>query len=125
MQVYLLNIPKSILDKTTKKYFSRFYDPLEGNIFINNQDIKLVTLESLRKSIGIVPQETVLFHDTIYHNISYGDLLADEEQVFDAARMADIHDSILSMPKQYKTEASINKLINPLFIVLMLLSLIS
>ncbi|XP_039264608.2 iron-sulfur clusters transporter ABCB7, mitochondrial-like [Styela clava] len=88
---------------TIARLLYRFYDPWHGNIFINDQNIRIVTLDSLRRLIGIVPQETVLFHDTIYHNIAYGDLSAEKDQVLDAARMADIHDSILAMPKQYET----------------------
>lgn len=89
---------------TIGRLLYRFYDPWEGSISINGQNIKLVTTDSLRRAIGIVPQETVLFHDTIYHNIAYGDLSATDEMVYDAARMADLHESILSMPKGYETQ---------------------
>lgn len=88
---------------TIARLLYRFYDPWHGSIYINNQNIRLVTMESLRRAIGIVPQETVLFHDTIYHNIHYGDISANVDQIYDAARVADIHDSILSMPKGYET----------------------
>lgn len=88
---------------TIARLLYRFYDPWHGSVYINDQNIRVVTMESLRRAIGIVPQETVLFHDTIYHNISYGDISADVEHIYDAARVADIHDSILSMPKGYET----------------------
>ncbi|CAI9776542.1 unnamed protein product [Fraxinus pennsylvanica] len=72
-------------------------------INIDGQDIRAVTLESLRKSIGVVPQDTVLFNDTIYHNIHYGRLSATEEEVYDAARRASIHDTIMKFPENYST----------------------
>lgn len=88
---------------TIARLLYRFYDPWHGSVYINDQNIRVVTMETLRRSIGIVPQETVLFHDTIYHNIAYGNIDSDKELIFDAARVADIHDSILSMPKGYET----------------------
>ena len=81
----------------------RFYDPIEGRILINNQDIKTVTLDSLRRSIGIVPQDTVLFHDTILYNIHYGNMNATLEEVYQVARMSNLHDTIMRFPKQYQT----------------------
>lgn len=82
----------------------RFYEPKQGRILIGGQDIRDVDLESLRRSIAIVPQDSVLFHDTIKHNLHYGDLSASEEQVTRAAQMAEIHDSIISWPKGYETQ---------------------
>ncbi|GAU46637.1 hypothetical protein TSUD_246630 [Trifolium subterraneum] len=73
------------------------------NIKIDDQDIRDVTLESLRKSIGVVPQDTVLFNDTIFHNIHYGRLSSTEEEVYEAARKAAIHDTIMSFPEKYST----------------------
>ncbi|KAL2488449.1 ABC transporter B family member 25 [Forsythia ovata] len=81
-----------------KNYY--FADPY---IKIDGQDIQAVTLESLRKSIGVVPQDTVLFNDTIYHNIHYGRLSATEEEVYDAARRASIHDTVMKFPEKYST----------------------
>ncbi|KAL3828999.1 hypothetical protein ACJIZ3_017801 [Penstemon smallii] len=81
----------------------RFFDTHSGCIKIDGQDIREVTLESLRKSIGVVPQDTVLFNDTIYHNIHYGRLSATEEEVYDAARRAAIHDTITNFPEKYST----------------------
>jgi len=58
----------------------------------------------MRKTIGVVPQDCVLFHDTIYYNIHYGNLAASHEQVIRAAEMADLHDAILNMPDQWSTQ---------------------
>lgn len=81
----------------------RFYEPSEGNIFIGGQDISKVKIESLRKNIAIVPQESILFHNTIKHNIGYGDLNKDQSYVENAARMADLHTSIMKWPQGYET----------------------
>lgn len=81
----------------------RFFEPKNGRILIGNSDIRDVELDSLRRMISIVPQDSVLFHDTIKHNLHYGDLSATEEQVITAAKMAEIHDSIVKWPKGYET----------------------
>eukprot|EP01024_Parvocaulis_polyphysoides_P007255 TRINITY_DN12175_c0_g1_i3.p2 TRINITY_DN12175_c0_g1~~TRINITY_DN12175_c0_g1_i3.p2 ORF type:complete len:183 (+),score=14.67 TRINITY_DN12175_c0_g1_i3:26-550(+) len=70
----------------------RFYDPLSGVIRINNQNIKSFTLQSLRKVIGMVPQDAVLFNDTVKYNIRYGRTDANEEEVIQAARNAALHE---------------------------------
>lgn len=88
---------------TILRLLFRFFNTDSGNIRIDGQDIQKVTLESLRKSIGVVPQDTVLFNDTIYHNIRYGCLSATEEEVHDAARRAAIHDTIMKFPQKYST----------------------
>ncbi|XP_022874796.1 ABC transporter B family member 25, mitochondrial-like isoform X1 [Olea europaea var. sylvestris] len=88
---------------TILRLLFRFFDVDTGNINIDGQDIRAVTLESLRKSIGVVPQDTVLFNDTIYHNIHYGHLSATEQEVYDAARRASIHDTIMNFPEKYST----------------------
>ncbi|GAB2214900.1 hypothetical protein Droror1_Dr00019267 [Drosera rotundifolia] len=88
---------------TVLRLLFRFFDPDSGNISIDGQDIREVTLSSLRKSIGVVPQDTVLFNDTIFHNIHYGRLSASEEEVYDAARRAAIHDTIMNFPDKYAT----------------------
>ncbi|KAH1263082.1 ABC transporter B family member 25 [Glycine max] len=72
-------------------------------IKIDDQDIREVTFESLRKSIGVVPQDTVLFNDTIFHNIHYGRLSATEEEVYEAAQQAAIHNTIMKFPDKYST----------------------
>ncbi|KAA8543621.1 hypothetical protein F0562_021633 [Nyssa sinensis] len=88
---------------TILRLLFRFFDTHSGNIRIDGQDIRKVTLESLRKSIGVVPQDTVLFNDTIFHNIHYGCLSATKEEVYDAARRAAIHDTIMNFPDKYST----------------------
>ena len=82
----------------------RFYDPVAGNIYIDDVNIADVTLASLREKIGIVPQETVLFNGSIYDNILYGDLTATTEEVMAAAKAANAHDFIMQMTDQYQTQ---------------------
>ena len=82
----------------------RFYDPVAGNIYIDDVNIADVTLASLREKIGIVPQETVLFNGSIYDNILYGDLTATTEEVMAAAKAANAHDFIMQMADQYHTQ---------------------
>ncbi len=89
---------------TLTRLLFRFYDTTAGSVLIDNQNIKDVTQESLRKNIGIVPQDTVLFNDTIEYNIRYGRVSATEEEVFSAAKAAQIHDFILSLPEGYQTQ---------------------
>lgn len=88
---------------TILRLLFRFYDAHSGDIKIDGQNIRKVTLESLRKTIGVVPQDTVLFNDTIFHNIHYGRLSATSEEVYDAARRAAIHDTIMKFPQEYST----------------------
>ena len=82
----------------------RFYDPVAGNIYIDDVNIADVTLASLREKIGIVPQETVLFNGSIYDNILYGNLTATTEEVMAAAKAANAHDFIMQMADQYQTQ---------------------
>ncbi|KAL1502511.1 hypothetical protein ABEB36_007645 [Hypothenemus hampei] len=82
----------------------RFYDVETGAIVVDGQNIKTVTQESLRRAIGVVPQDTVLFNNTIKYNIKYGRMTATDADVIEAARAADIHDKILSFPDQYETQ---------------------
>jgi ATP-binding cassette subfamily B protein len=88
---------------TLSRLLFRFYDVNKGHILINGQDVRDVTQETLREAIGIVPQDTVLFNDTIRYNIAYGRCDASEEEIFDAARLANIHDFIVSLPQGYDT----------------------
>ena len=88
---------------TLVRLMFRFYDINNGGIQINGQDIRHVTQSSLRQSIGIVPQDTVLFNDTVYYNIAYGNPSASREEVEAAARAARIHDFIVSTPLGYET----------------------
>ncbi|KAL8258862.1 hypothetical protein R6Q59_026815 [Mikania micrantha] len=88
---------------TILRMIFRFFDTQSGTVRIDGQDIRKVTLESLRKHIGVVPQDTVLFNNTIFHNIQYGRLSANPEEVYDAARKAAIHDTIMKFPEKYST----------------------
>ncbi len=88
---------------TISRLLFKFYDPKEGNIFINNTNINKISQNSLRKIIGVVPQDTVLFNDTIYYNIAYGNTGATKEEVISAAQNADIHDFITILPDGYET----------------------
>jgi ATP-binding cassette subfamily B protein len=88
---------------TISRLLFRFYDPKEGDIFINKQNIKDISQQSLRKLIGVVPQDTVLFNDTIFYNISYGDPTASNDQVYEAAKSADIHEFVTGLPDGYET----------------------
>ena len=88
---------------TLARLLFRFYDVSEGRILINDQDIRDITQKSLRSAIGIVPQDTVLFNDSIYYNIAYGRPDATREEVFEAAKSAHIHTFIEGLPDQYET----------------------
>ena len=89
---------------TLSRLLFRFYDVNGGRITINGQDIRDVSQTSLRACLGIVPQDTVLFNDTIFYNINYGRPQATHEEVLDAARAAHIHDFIMSMPDGYESK---------------------
>jgi ABC-type transport system involved in Fe-S cluster assembly fused permease/ATPase subunit len=88
---------------TLARLLYRFYDVNSGAISVDGQDIRQVTQGSVREAIGIVPQDTVLFNDTVAYNIAYGRTGATREQVEAAARAARIHDFIVSTPKGYET----------------------
>ena len=88
---------------TLSRLLYRFYDISAGRILIDGQDIREVTQDSLRASVGIVPQDTVLFNDTIYYNIAYGKPEATRDEIIAAARAAHIHDFIVSLPLGYET----------------------
>ncbi|MDP3282467.1 MAG: ABC transporter ATP-binding protein/permease [Nitrosomonas sp.] len=88
---------------TLARLLFRFYDVQSGCILINNQDIRDVTQQSLRASMGIVPQDTVLFNDSIFYNIAYGQPDATPAEIYAAARSAHIHDFIESLPEKYAT----------------------
>jgi ATP-binding cassette subfamily B (MDR/TAP) protein 6 len=89
---------------TIMRLLFRFYDVDSGAITIDGQNIKTVTQLSLRSAIGVVPQDTVLFNNTIKFNINYGRLTAEDQDVIVAAKNADIHEKILTFPKQYETQ---------------------
>lgn len=88
---------------TVSRLIFRFYDANEGSVRINDQDVREVTQKSLRAALGIVPQDTVLFNDTIYYNIAYGRPSATPAEVERAARLARIHDFIVGTPDGYST----------------------
>lgn len=82
---------------------ARFYDCSDGGIFIDNQNIKDIKLNSLRGILGIVSQESILFNDTIYNNIAFGKENATESQIMEAAKIANAHEFILETPNGYQT----------------------
>ena len=95
--------PSGAGKSTLSRILFRFYDVTGGSVKIDGQDIRKVTQESLRAAIGIVPQDTVLFNDSIYYNILYGRTGASRAQVEEAARLARIHDFIIALPDGYRT----------------------
>lgn len=88
---------------TISRLLFKFYNPKSGSIYVNNQNIKEISQQSLRKIIGVVPQDTVLFNETIYYNISYGNPAASEQEIYEAAKNADIHEFIETLPDGYNT----------------------
>jgi ATP-binding cassette, subfamily B, heavy metal transporter len=95
--------PSGAGKSTISRLLFRFYDVNGGRVTIDGQDIREVQQQSLRAAIGIVPQDTVLFNDTIYYNIAYGRPDATKDEVERAAKMARIHDFVLSLPDGYKS----------------------
>jgi ATP-binding cassette subfamily B protein len=95
--------PSGAGKSTLARLMFRFYEVTGGRITINDQDIRGVTQNSLRRALGIVPQDTVLFNDTVRYNIAYGNTSATPAQVEEAARAARIHDFIVATPKGYDT----------------------
>lgn len=88
---------------TLARLLLRFYDPTAGRVLIDGHDIRTVTPESVRRSIGVVPQDTVLFNDTIAYNIGYGRIGASRADIVAAARAAHLHEFIESLPERYDT----------------------
>jgi len=88
---------------TISRLLFKFYEPKSGGIYINNVNTNTISQESLREIIGVVPQDTVLFNDTIYYNIAYGKAGSTKEEVISAAKNADIHDFISILPDGYET----------------------
>ncbi len=88
---------------TLSRLLFRFYDVTGGRVLIDGQDIRLLTQESLRSAVGIVPQDTVLFNESIYYNMAYGRPDASRKEIEQAAGMAHIHDFIESLPEGYET----------------------
>ena len=88
---------------TLARLLFRFYDVTGGRVLIDGQDIRTVSQPSLRAAIGIVPQDTVLFNDTLYYNLAYARPEASREEIAAAARMAQLHDFIAALPAGYET----------------------
>lgn len=103
-QVVAIVGPSGAGKTTIANLIPRFYEPTVGTITIDGIDIKTVTLNSLRRQIGIVPQETMLFNGSVYENIHYGDLDAPREAVMAAANAANAHNFIMRMPEGYDTQ---------------------
>jgi len=102
-KTYALVGPSGAGKSTILSLILRLYDPTSGAVRIDGQDVRKLSQKSLRQQIGLVTQETVLFHDTIFKNIQFGRLAATPEQVYAAAEMAFAHDFIMAQPKGYNT----------------------
>lgn len=96
--------PSGAGKSTVASLLPRFYDVTEGAIFVDGHDVRDVTLASLREQVGIVPQETNLFNDTVYNNILYGRLDATRDEVITAAKAANADEFIQQLPKGYNTQ---------------------
>jgi ATP-binding cassette subfamily B protein len=96
--------PSGAGKSTIARLLFRFYDVDKGAIRIDGQDIRDVTQTSLRRAIGVVPQDTVLFNDSVYYNIAYGKPGASRAEIEEAARLARIHDFVAGLPDGYKTQ---------------------
>jgi len=88
---------------TILRLLYRFYDPDRGTIKLGGHPVTDLKRESIQRSIAVVPQDTVLFHESIYYNLQYGDLNASREEIEEAAKRASIHETILSFPDGYET----------------------
>jgi len=95
---------KRVRKSTVLRLLYRFFDIQSGQILIDGQDIKSIEVASLREKIGVVPQDTPLFNDTIEHNIRYGRIDATHEEVLAVARKAEIDSTIASLPDGYETK---------------------
>ena len=102
-QTWAIVGPSGSGKSTLGRLLFRFYDVNDGALLIDDQDIRDITQRSLHEAIGVVPQDTVLFNDTIYYNIAYGRTGATPDQVKTAAKAAQIHDFVESLPMGYKT----------------------
>jgi ATP-binding cassette, subfamily B, heavy metal transporter len=89
---------------TISRILFRFYDITSGSVKIDGQDIRDIQQSSLRQEIGVVPQDTVLFNDSIKYNIAYGNHDASDEEIYSSAKLAKIHDFILTLPDGYESE---------------------
>lgn len=96
--------PSGCGKSTIFRLLFRFYEPSSGKISIDGQDIRDVQVDTLRRAIGVVPQDTPLFHSDIMHNIRYGRMDATDDEVKEAARLANISKTIESLPDKWKTK---------------------
>ena len=103
-QMVALVGPTGVGKTTITQLISRFYDPVEGAVLVDGKDVRDVTLESLRKNISPVLQDTFLFHGSIADNIGYAKPDATREEIIAAAKAANIHEDILHMPDEYETQ---------------------
>ncbi len=103
-QMVALVGPTGVGKTTITQLISRFYDPVDGTVSVDGQDVRDVTLESLRKNISPVLQDTFLFHGSIADNIGYAKPDATLEEIIAAAKAANIHEDILHMPDEYETQ---------------------
>ena len=95
--------PSGCGKSTVFRLLYRFYEPSAGRILVDGQDISQVQLASLRAAVGVVPQDTPLFHADIMHNVRYGRLDASDEEVVTAMKKAHVHDAVLRLPDAYAT----------------------
>lgn len=102
-QIIAIVGPSGAGKSTLVNLIPRFYDPVKGRVLIDGQNIREITLNSLRKQIGLVAQETTLFNDTVMENIKYGRQDASVEEIIEAARAANAHDFIVDLPNGYDT----------------------
>ncbi|KAI0661818.1 P-loop containing nucleoside triphosphate hydrolase protein [Cubamyces menziesii] len=96
--------PSGCGKSTVFRLLFRFYEPSSGRIYVDGQDIRDLQIASLRNAIGVVPQDTPLFHSDVLQNIRYGRLDASDEEVMEAARKAHVHEAIMRLPDKYKTK---------------------
>lgn len=96
--------PSGCGKSTVTRLLYGLYKPTRGRIFIDGQDIQTLDLQSVRAKIGVVPQDTVLFNNTVWYNIAYGRFGATDDEIVSAAKQASIHDSILQFPDGYLTQ---------------------
>lgn len=89
---------------TLLRLLFRFYNPSSGAISVDGRDVRDVTIQSLRSHFGVVPQETMLFNDSLMYNIRYSKPSATDQEVYDACAAASIHDKILAFPDGYDTQ---------------------
>ncbi|EMD31529.1 hypothetical protein CERSUDRAFT_119744 [Gelatoporia subvermispora B] len=96
--------PSGCGKSTVFRLLFRFYEPSSGRILIDGQDVSALQLASLRQAIGVVPQDTPLFHSDVMHNIRYGRMTASDEDVIEAAKSAHVHEAVMRLSEGYKTK---------------------